>query len=188
MSGPVRVLAFSGSARAGSLNRRFLAAAATALREAGCLVTVVEVRDLAIPLYDGDLEEASGLPEGVTRLLGLLGTHDAVLVASPEYNGTLTPLLKNTLDWLSRADENPFEGLVAAVISASPGPYGGVRSLQTSQQLLLKLGCHVVPGQCTLIHASAAFAEDGSLKEERAWKALRALAADLASLAGRLSA
>jgi NAD(P)H-dependent FMN reductase len=97
-----------------------------------------------------------------------------------------TPLLKNTLDWCSRADDNPFEGKVAAVVSASPGMHGGVRSLQLAQQLLLKLGCHVVPGQCILPHADKAFDGEGRLTEPRAQASAKALAASLVGTTNRL--
>ncbi|HXN35835.1 MAG TPA: NAD(P)H-dependent oxidoreductase [Opitutaceae bacterium] len=188
MAAPPRVLAFSGSARRDSLNRKFLAVAAQAAREAGAEVTLVDPAEIALPLYNGDLEDSEGLPANATKLLGLMGSHEALLVASPEYNSMITPMLKNTLDWCSRADANPFEGKVAAVISASPGMYGGVRSLQLAQQLLLKLGCHVVPGQCVLPHADKAFDADGRLTDARARKSVQEMAAKLVLTATKLSA
>jgi NAD(P)H-dependent FMN reductase len=188
MAKPPRILAFSGSTRRESLNRKFLALGVEAARQAGCDVTVTELRDLAIPLYDGDLEDRDGMPAGAATLVGLIASSDGLLVASPEYNSMITPLMKNTIDWCSRPDANPFEGKVAAVISASPGMLGGVRSLQMCQQLLLKLGCIVLPGQCILPHAGTAFDEQGRLKEERSVKALQEMAKGLAALAARLSA
>jgi NAD(P)H-dependent FMN reductase len=99
----------------------------------------------------------------------------------------ITPLLKNTIDWCTRADDNPFEGRVAAVISASPGIHGGVRSLQLAQQLLLKVGCLVVPGQCILPHADKAFDAQGRLVDERVRKSVQDLVGRLAATAARLS-
>lgn len=187
MPGPVRILAFSGSARSDSLNRKFLATAVQAARDAGCEVTVADLGALNLPLYHGDLEDKDGMPAGASTLIGLVTSHQGLLVASPEYNSMITPLLKNTIDWCSRADENPFEGKVAAVISASPGPYGGVRSLAMAQQLLLKLGCLVVPGQCSLVHASKAFDASGKLLDERAQKAVQALVGKLFQTTSRLA-
>jgi chromate reductase, NAD(P)H dehydrogenase (quinone) len=131
-------------------------------REAGCEVTLLDLNELALPLYHGDLEDRGDCRPNAVRLPGSC-LAPGLLVASPEYNSMITPLLKNTLDWCSRADDNPFEGKVAAVMSASPGPFGGVGSLQLAQQLLLKLGCHVVPGQCVLPHADKAFDPEGRL-------------------------
>lgn len=187
MANPVRILAFSGSARRESLNRKFLAVAVQATRDAGCEVTVADLNELVLPLYHGDLEDAEGMPPNAARLVELIDSHGGLLIASPEYNSMPTPLLMNTLDWCSRAEPNPFEGKVAAVISASPGPFGGVRSLQLAQQLLLKLGCHVVPGQCFLPQANKAFDAQGRLANSRANESVKALAAKLADTARRLA-
>jgi NAD(P)H-dependent FMN reductase len=186
MADPLRILAFSGSARRESLNRRFLAVAARAVTEAGASVTLLDPAEIALPLYEGDLEDREGLPANAAKLIALITAHAALLIASPEYNSMITPLLKNTLDWCSRADDNPFEGKVAAVISASPGQYGGVRSLQLAQQLLLKLGCHVVPGQCVLPHANKAFDGEGRLVDARARESVQEMAANLLKTAARL--
>jgi chromate reductase len=187
MATPARILAFSGSARLESLNRKLLNFAVQAVKDAGCEVTLADLNDYVLPLYHGDLEDAGGLPENATRLIGLVTSHQGLLVASPEYNSMITPLLKNTIDWCTRADDNPFEGKVAAVVSASPGPLGGVRSMQMAQQLLLKLGCHVVPGQCFVPKAGKAFDAQGRLVDARAQEAVRSLMASLARTASRLS-
>ena len=186
MASPPRILAFSASARRDSLNRKFLALAVEAAREAGGAVTLLDLNDFALPLYHGDLEDEEGLPANAVKLIGLVTEHDALLVASPEYNSMITPLLKNTVDWCTRAEANPFEGKVAAVISASPGMYGGVRSLQMAQQLFLKLGCHVVPGQCVLPNADKAFDAQGRPTSPRTQKSVQALAARLVLTATRL--
>lgn len=187
MPTPPRILAFSGSARRESLNRKFLAVAVQATREAGGDVTLLDLNDCALPLYHGDLEAAGGLPPNATKLIELITRHDALLIASPEYNSMITPLLKNTIDWCTRGDANPFVGKIAAVISASPGALGGVGSLRLAQQLLLKLGCHVVPGQTVLPHADQAFAERGVLKDARTRKSVQTLAADLVRTAGKFA-
>lgn len=189
MSALPRILAFSGSARRDSLNRKFLAIAVAAAREAGGEVTLLELNDYVLPLYHGDVEDASGIPENAKKLIALIASHDALLIASPEYNSMITPLLKNTLDWCTRDDDrDPFPGKVAAVISASPGAFGGVRSLVMAQQLLLKLGCHVVPGQCSLPHANKAFDADGKLLDARAEKSVRTLMTALVATTKKISA
>ena len=188
MSASPRILAFAGSARRDSLNRKFLSVAVAATREAGGDITLIDLNDYVLPLYHGDLEDESGLPENAKKLIALIASHDALLIASPEYNSMITPLLKNTIDWCTRADDDPFPGKVAAVISASPGGFGAVRSLVMAQQLLLKLGCHVVPGQCALPNAGKAFDATGKLTDARAEKSLRALMASLIETAKRFSA
>ncbi len=181
-----RILAFSASARLESLNRKFLAFAVESARAAGGEVTLLDLNDYELPLYHGDHEDAKGLPPNAVKLIGLITGHHGLLIASPEYNSMFTPLLKNTIDWCTRDEANPFEGKVAAVISASPGPYGGIRSLQLAQQLLLKLGCHIVPGQCVLPHADKAFDAKGRLTNPRAADSAKALAARLVLTATRL--
>jgi len=183
-----RILAFSGSARRDSLNRKFLAVAVAATQAAGGEVTVIDPNDCELPLYHGDREDSAGLPANAVKLIEAIARHDGLLIASPEYNGMITPLLKNTLDWCTRGDDNPFEGKVAAVISASPGAFGGVRSLKMAQALLQHLGAIVVPGQTVLAQADKAFDANGALKDERAAKSLRALAGKLVEVSGKLSA
>lgn len=181
-----RILAFSGSARRESLNRKLLAVAVGAVRDAGGQVTLLDLNELAMPLYHGDLEDEHGMPANATKLVELILSHDALLVASPEYNAFITPLLKNTIDWCTRAEENPFTGKVAAVISASPGMFGGVRSAQHARALLLHIGCQVVPAQCFLPRAHEAFDENGGLKDARARKQVETVAKDLVQLTTRL--
>jgi chromate reductase, NAD(P)H dehydrogenase (quinone) len=180
-----RILAFAGSARRESLNRKLLAVAVQAAREAGGEVTLLDLNELPLPLYHGDLEDEQGMPGNATRLVELVRAHDALLIASPEYNSFFTPLLKNTIDWCTRVDENPFEGKVVAVISASPGAYGGVRSAQHLRHLLLHLGCHLVPAQCSVPRADKAFDTEGALNDARALKNVQAVARDLVRNAAR---
>jgi chromate reductase len=122
------------------------------------------------------------------KLIEQVKQHPALLIASPEYNSMITPLLKNTIDWCSRADDNPFEGKVVAIVSASPGPLGGARSLKLAQQLLLHLGAHVVPGNTILPHADKAFDAAGKLTEPRSEKSVRTLAAALVATTQKLTA
>lgn len=181
-----RILAFAGSARRESLNRKLLAVAVDATRAAGGDVTLLDLNEYALPLYHGDEEDARGLLPAAVKLIDLVNAHAGLLIASPEYNSFMTPLLKNTIDWISRADENPFTGKVAAVVSASPGALGGARSMMHVRHLLLHLGCHVVPAQCILPHAAAAFDAAGALKEPRSQKSVEAVARQLVDLSTRL--
>jgi len=187
MAASPRILAFAGSARHESLNRKLLAVTVAATREAGGEVTLLDLNEFTMPLYHGDLEDEQGMPANATKLVGLITSHDALLIASPEYNSYFTPLLKNTIDWCTRADDNPFTGKVAAVVSASPGQYGGVRSATHLRALLLHLGCHLVPAQCNLPRAHEAFADDGALKDARAFKNVQAVAQQLVEVAAHFS-
>jgi NAD(P)H-dependent FMN reductase len=187
MSSP-RILAFAGSARRDSFNRKLLAAVIEATRAAGGDVTLVDLNDLPMPLYHGDLEDREGLPENARKLVELVLAHDALLIASPEYNSMITPLLKNTIDWCTRADDNPLIGKVAAVVSASPGQFGGVRSMQMARALLTHLGCFVIPAQCILPKADEAFEESGKLRDARTQKAVDKVARELVAVTGKLRA
>jgi chromate reductase, NAD(P)H dehydrogenase (quinone) len=183
-----RILAFSGSARRESLNKKLLAAVVEATRGAGGEVTLIDLTDLPMPLYNGDLEDAEGMPANAKRMVELITQHTALLIASPEYNSQITPLLKNTIDWCTRADENPLKGKVAAVVSASPGNFGGIRSMTLARQLLTHLGCHVIPAQCVLPQADKAFDATGRLQDARAQKAVAAVANELVRVATKLGA
>ena len=110
---PPKILAFAGSARTGSYNQKLLTAAAEYARSAGATVTVVSLRDFALPLFDQDLEAAQGMPAGAKQFKGLLREHDGFLIASPEYNSSFTPLLKNAIDWASRAETKEEPPLAA---------------------------------------------------------------------------
>lgn len=188
MATPPRILAFSGSARRESLNRKLLNAAVEATQAAGGEVTLLDLNDYVLPLYHGDLEDAKGLPENATKLIALIMQHDALLIASPEYNSQMTPLLKNTIDWCTRGDDNPFTGKVAAVVSASPGNFGAIRSMTLARQLLTHLGCLVVGSQCVLPKANEAFDAQGKLQDARTQKAVTGLAKELVRVAGGVAA
>ena len=183
-----RILVFAGSARKDSLNARLANAAAQAIRAAGADATLLDMRDYEMPLYDGDLEADAGLPENARRFKKLLRGHDGFLVACPEYNGSVTPLFKNTIDWASRAegDEKPvdaFEGQVAAVVSASPGALGGLRGLVHARQILANIGVLVVPGQLSLGKAHEAFGGDGALQDNGQAAKLAGLSEKLVAVA-----
>ncbi len=182
-----RILALSGSTRQASLNRRILEVAARAAEAEGVPCTRVDLRDHPLPLYDGDLERERGLPDAAARLRELMASHRGLLLASPEYNGHPTPLLVNTLDWMSRApgarpDLSPFAGAVGALLAASPGPLGGIRGLAAARGLLANLGVTVLARQAAIGEAAGKLAADGSLRDEGARKAVEAVGRELARL------
>ena len=181
MAGP-RILVFAGSAREGSLNKRLARVAAAAVREAGGESTFVDLAAYPIPLYDGDLEARDGLPATARALKELFFAHDGFIVCSPENNSSVSALLKNTLDWLSRPDGRPdkraaFRGKPAGMLSASPGYFGGVRHLVHLGVILQNLEMLVLPEPFGLARAGDAFAADGSLKDQQARAAVNELAA-----------
>jgi len=187
MSEAPRILAFSGSARRESLNQKLLDAVVDAARQAGGVVTPINLNDFALPLYDGDLEDSAGFPENARKLVQLIAEHHGLLIASPEYNSMMTPLLKNTIDWCTRGEENPFFGKVVAVVSASPGPFGGLRSLTLVRQLLTHLGAHIVPVQCVLPQADKAFDAEGRLTAPRTQTSSAAVAKALVEISRKLN-
>jgi NAD(P)H-dependent FMN reductase len=167
-----RLLAFAGSLRQGSFNRRLIHVLAEGARSAGAEVTLIELRDYPLPIYDGDIE-AAGVPDQVRQLQQLMGGHDGLLISTPEYNGSMPALLKNTLDWISRptADGGSGVGLfqdkVAGIVSASPGPLGGLRSLLVLRDALAKLGLIVVPQQVAVGQAADKLPDYGVLADDR---------------------
>lgn len=192
-----RMLVFAGSARRDSLNKKLAREAARFAREAGAEATFVDLDDYPIPLYHGDLEAAEGMPENARKLRALFLAHDALLVASPENNSSVTALLKNTIDWLSRdlgegrgGDSGlaPWRGKVAGLMAASPGAFGGVRGLPHLRQVLATLGVTVLGTQVAVPRAHEAFGPDGRLADERVAKSVRALAEAVAQAAGKLRA
>ena len=193
MSQP-RIVAFAGSLRAGSFNKKLLAIAADAARAAGAEVTIIDLRELALPLFDQDLEDASGLPEGAKKLKALLRASDGFLIASPEYNSSVTAALKNAIDWASRAetdDEPPlaaYRGKTAALCAASPGALGGLRGLVTLRSILGNIGVIVLPDQVCIATAHEAFDDTGKLKDERKAKQVAALAKALVETLRKLGA
>lgn len=161
-----RILAFAGSTRIHSYNKKLAAAAAEGAEAAGAEVTLIDLRDYPLPLFDEDLEAAGGMPENGLALRDLFLSHDGLLIACPEYNGSLTAVLKNTIDWLSRrqSDEEPlvcFNGKVALLMAASPGGLGGLRALRHLQTVLMGIRVIVLPEQKAIPHAASVFDEDG---------------------------
>jgi len=180
-----RILAFAGSLRTGSYNKKILAVAADGARAAGADVTRIDLRDFPLPVYDADLESSDGIPANAMELKALFRSNDGLLVASPEYNSSIPGTLKNVFDWVSRTapGEKPlecFRGKVAALCAASPGALGGIRSLATVRLILANIGVVVLPGQVALPKAAEAFDSDGNVVDPGRRKALMELGASLA--------
>ncbi|MXZ74225.1 MAG: NAD(P)H-dependent oxidoreductase [Gemmatimonadetes bacterium] len=191
MSYVPRILAFAGSARTGSFNRKLVGIAARGAEEAGAEVDLVDLRDFPMPLYDGDLEERDGLPENAVRFKALMMASQGLLIAAPEYNSSITPLLKNTIDWASRPAPGEerlavFQNKTAALMSASPGSLGGLRGLVHVRSILSNIHVMVLPDQVALPGAHGAFTDDGRLKDERRQAAVEGLGRNLAETLGRL--
>jgi chromate reductase, NAD(P)H dehydrogenase (quinone) len=193
----LRLLVIAGSARSASLNLQLAQAAGRAAAQAGAEVQTLDLRALQLPLYDGDLEAHSGVPEGAARLRDAVADAQALLLVTPEYNGFPTPLLINAFDWLSRlqaAGDRPA-GLAAtagkpvALLAASPGPLGGLRSVNFLRQYLqMAFAMLVVPQQFALGRANDAFDAEGALKEDRAQTSVNGVLAALGKLAAALHA
>ena len=175
----VKILVLAGSTRAGSYNTRLAGSAVRELSELDCEVTRISLADYTLPLYDGDLEESQGIPENALKLARLFHAHDGMFIASPEYNGSLSPLLKNTLDWISRVSSDnqgaliPYKEKVIALAAASPGAMGGIAMLFHLRDVLFRLGLLVISEQVAVGNAGSAFDEMDKLTNERQAALLR---------------
>jgi len=190
MSQP-KILAFAGSARQASYNKRLVKIATQAAKRAGGDVTLIDFKDYPLPLFDEDLEQAAGPPESVVRLKQLFMEHDGLLIASPEYNSSITPLLKNAIDWISRPVTGEprlaaYVGKFAALMAASPGGLGGLRGLVHVRAILSSIGVTVLPGEVAIAKAHEAFDEEGNLQEARQQVKIEALGADLVTMLAKL--
>jgi chromate reductase, NAD(P)H dehydrogenase (quinone) len=183
MNTPIPLLVFAGSTRAQSWNRKLAGAVSTIGAAEGAQVTHLELGDFDVPLYNADLE-SKGTPRDVVRLKEIFHAHPAWIVCSPEYNGSYTALLKNTIDWVSSpikgdpvwgSGSRAFAGKVVGLAAASPGALGGLRSLSHLAPLLMNLQCWVSPRQFALSRAAEAFDPDGQLATEASRTAVRAV-------------
>ena len=184
----VRVLAFAGSLRKGSYNKKLAKQFAAAAERAGAQVTVLDLADYPMPIFDEDVE-AEQFPERAAAFKEQLRQHDAFIIACPEYNSSITAALKNAIDWASRKttdDEAPleaFKGKVVALAAASPGGFGGLRGLVPVRMLLGNIGCLVLPQQLAIPHVQKVMAEDGSIGEEAIQKQVDSIAQALVDTA-----
>lgn len=190
---PLRLLLVAGSARDGAWSVRLRDAARRIADAAGASTRVIDLRALALPLYDADLEAAQGVPEGARHLREAIAAADAVLMVTPEYNGFPTPLVINSFDWLSRLKDPPglatTAGKPVALLASSPGPIGGLRAMNFLRQYLqMAFAMLVVPQQFALGRANEAFDEAGALKEGKAEQAVAGVVNALLRVATALRA
>lgn len=186
-----RILAFAGSARKDSFNKKLVKIAVQGAKAAGAEVTYLDFRDLPLPLYDGDLEESEGLPDNARKLKAMMKAHQGFLIACPEYNSSITPLLKNAIDWTSRPEPDEsslvcFKDKVAMLMSASPGALGGLRGLIHVRSILGNIGVLVLPDQKAIGNAHQAFDEHGKLKDESQQESILQLGSKLVNVTAKL--
>ncbi len=190
---PPKILVFAGSIRTNSFNARLAALAVKELTLLDAEVTLLSLADYPMPIYDGDAEANSGPPDNAFKLKRHFMAHAGIFVTSPEYNASITPLLKNTIDWISRVREGAepplaaYKNRVFALGAASNGTYGGMRSLMALRQVL-ELGCGalVLPEQIAVREAATAFDDRDNLRDERSAKLLKSVATRLADAARQL--
>ena len=189
-----RILVFGGSLRRDSFNQKLAAIVASGARAAGAEVTLIALRDFPLPVFDQDLEDAEGMPAAAKKLKQLFREHHGLLIATPEYNSSITAALKNAIDWVSRAesdDEPPlvaFTGKTAILCAASPGALGGLRGLVHVRAILGNLGVTVLPDQVAVSKAHEAFKPDGSLADEKQAAKVKKLGTQLAHHLAKLLA
>jgi NAD(P)H-dependent FMN reductase len=160
-----KILAFAGSARIGSLTGKLLAYTVDVVRSLGGEVSLIDLRSFELPLYDGDLERDHGLPPGAIRLRAIFKTHQSLLLGVTEYNGGVSSLLKNAIDWVSRPHGGEpnlaaIRGKLVAMVSCSSGMLGGSRAQAHLRQSFQVMGCLLVPETATLPYADTGFAGD----------------------------
>ena len=186
-----KILAFAGSAREASYNKTLVKIAAQGAQQAGAEVTVLDMREYPLPLFDEDLEREQGAPENAMKLKKLFTAHNGLLISSPEYNSSITPLLKNTIDWISRPAEGEsmlaaYAGKTAALLSASPGGLGGLRGLVHVRSILSSIGVLVIPDQIAISKAYEAFDAEGNLRDEKQQVRVLGIGKSLAEVTQRM--
>ncbi len=187
-----KILAFAGSTRKDSFNKKLVRIAVAGAKQAGAEVALIDLADYPLPLYDGDLEEREGLPEKAKELKKIFIEHDGFLISSPEYNSSISGVLKNTIDWVSRPEPSDtvnlaaFRGKSAALMSASPGGLGGLRGLVHLRALLNNIFVLVIPEQVSISQASEAFDANGLLLDTSKLSQVRGLGEKLTQLLHQL--
>ena len=187
------ILAFAGSLRKDSFNKKLISIAAAGAAAAGAAVTQIDLRDYPLPIFDEDLESESGLPENAQKLKKLFIEADGLLIASPEYNSSMTAVLKNSIDWVSRPAPNEaplaaFNNKIITLMSASPGALGGLRGLVHVRAMFGNLNAIVLPGQVAISKAHEAFSPDGPLNDPRQQANVEKLGATLAAAIAKWNA
>jgi len=179
------ILVFAGSIRKGAFSSHMADAAEKELARQGGNVTRISLADYQLPIMNEDLEAEEGIPENAIKLGRLIAKHDGLMICSPEYNASIPPLLKNTIDWVSRISKDgdkplkPYAGLTVGLCSTSNGAFAGMRGLYHLRAVLMNVGTQIVTEQCSVGGAADAFNDDGTLKNERQAKMLNAVCKSL---------
>ncbi|GKS66997.1 FMN reductase [Nitrosarchaeum sp.] len=186
-----KILAFAGSTRTDSFNKKLIKIATAGAKEAGADITIIDLRDYQMPLYDEDLEKKEGLPSSTRKLKDLMLDHHGFLISSPEYNSSISGVLKNTIDWTSRQSTESsmscFKDKVAGLMSASPGGLGGLRGLVHVRAILENMGVLVIPTQVAISKAHEAFNLDGTMKDQKQEQQVKKIGANLAQMLSKLN-
>lgn len=180
LSAEKKVLAFPGSTRDDSANKKLVVEAAKIARQMQTNVTVIDLKEYPIPFYDEDLEIREGMPTKAKQFRQLMIQSDVILIASPEYNGSLSAVLKNAIDWASRGESGgssreAFKGKTFVIMSASPGAGGGARGLVHLRTIIENIGGTVLSQQVVVPDAYNAFDDQGHLKDEKVKKEIEQL-------------
>ncbi|MET0904755.1 MAG: NAD(P)H-dependent oxidoreductase [Tardiphaga sp.] len=187
-----KILVIPGSLRTGSLNAKLAAAAVDELVRADVEVTRISLGDFPLPIYDGDLEASSGVPKQALNLKRMIGSHHGVLIVTPEYNSSLPPLVKNSIDWVSRVTDGQepkgqvFRGRAFAIAAASNGRLGGTRCLEALRLVLSACRALVIPNQLALSHADDAYDEMDRLKHAADLAAMQSMVRQLIDVAQQM--
>jgi chromate reductase len=188
----LKILVIPGSLRTGSLNARLAAAAAYEFAQADAEVTRISLGDFPLPIYDGDLQTKSGVPKNAINLKRMIGAHHGVLIVTPEYNSSVPPLIKNTIDWVTRVQDAPeargqvFRETPFAIAAASGGRLGGTRALAALRLILSACHATVIPNQLALSFADQAYDDMDRLKHPADIEALNALVRQLIDVSQRM--
>ncbi|WP_454623704.1 NADPH-dependent FMN reductase [Bradyrhizobium cenepequi] len=188
----LKILVIPGSLRSGSLNAKLAAVAAHALAQAGAEVSRISLADFPLPIYDGDLQAKSGVPKNAVNLKRMIGAHHGVLIVTPEYNSSVPPLVKNSIDWVSRVQDphevrgQVFRDRVFAIAAASGGRLGGSRALAALRLILSACQATVIPNQLALSFAEHAYDDMDHLKHPADIEAMQAMVRQLIDLSQRM--
>lgn len=191
MSNNLKILGLSGSSRKNSYNKILVKNALAEAELLGAETTLIDLKDYPLPIFDEDYEKTNGLPAEVFKLKEIFKNHQALVISSPEYNSSVSALLKNTIDWLSRPSPGEeglvsFKGKTAAIIAASPGALGGLRGLVHLRAILGNIGVLVIPDQHALGKAHEAFDAEGKLKDQAQQKRIAEISKKLVMISGKL--
>lgn len=188
MSKKLKILAFAGSLRENSYNKRVVKVAIEGAKRAGAEVTYIDLKDYTMPIYNADDQQANGFPENALKFQRLLSKHDGLLIASPEYNASLPGGLKNAIDWASRQSDEfkmgeVFKGKIGAIMTASPGGFGGIRCLGHLRSVLTILLVNVLPSEIAVGKVNEMFDGNGEeMTDEKMKKLLESLGESLVDM------